>query len=74
VGKTGPRGPKGVADVPGAPGAQGVTGPQGVAGTSYNLPTGAGYLCAVGSTLTSSGETVSDGYDTAVGECLFPQP
>ena len=55
-------------------GQVGPRGPQGVSGTSYNLPTGAGYLCLGGSELTSSGETVSDGYDTSVSECLFPQP
>jgi hypothetical protein len=64
-GQIGPRGPQGVT------GATGVTG---VPGTSYSLPTGAGYLCLDGSELTSSGETVSDGYDTHVSECLFPQP
>jgi len=61
--QTGPKGPQGV------PGVQGI---QGNPGNSYNLPAGAGYLCPSGSELISSGETVSDGYDTAVSECLFP--
>jgi hypothetical protein len=56
-GQVGPRGPQGVAGVP---------------GTSYNLPTGAGYLCFNGYSLTSSGESVTDGYGT-LSECLFPQ-
>jgi hypothetical protein len=61
--QTGPEGPQGV------PGIQGI---QGNPGNSYNLPAGAGYLCPNGSELISSGETVSDGYDTTVSECLFP--
>ena len=61
--QTGPKGPQGV------PGIQGI---QGNPGNSYNLPAGAGYLCPNGSELISSGETVSDGYDTTVSECLFP--
>ena len=58
--QTGPKGP------------QGAPGIQGIQGNSYNLPAGAGYLCPNGSELISSGETVSDGYDTTVSECLFP--
>jgi hypothetical protein len=56
-GQIGPRGPQGVPGVP---------------GTSYNLPTGAGYLCFNGYSMTSSGESVIDGYGT-LSECLFPQ-